>query len=588
MVYVDDILIFTETFEQHLEAIDKIFTRLERACLKIKLQKCEFARTQLHYLGHVINSKGIGTDPKKVEAINNWAPPANIKELEQFLGTVNYYSKFIKEYSSTAAPLFQLKKKKTIWEFTEERQQAFEKLKKALCEAPVLRHPDMTREFSLTTDASGWGLGATLSQVFQDDEEHPVSCASRTLKEEETRYPPIDREALGVVWAVTYYEEYLSYNHFTVFTDHKPLITLMTKSEPAKRLIDFAMKLADFTFTLKYKPGKVNWDANALSRLRTLYPVIPLKTLKTKVAQTNESQSNDFDPEATLSESKRLTREAATRNKKATSKPALASSPIRSSPETITIVAPDNQISIASATALKARNIQYLKEDPFFAPIIANLQDKKPFPTEGQYSRFYQVTRGRFAFYPKYGLYFYNHGKVLECVPERLRQLYIYENQDLGTIAHGGVTATMKRITTRYFWPSMLEDVRSYLDHCALCKAFKMPNRNARHPLGNPPPARRAWERLHIDVWSPGAEDPEGYKYVVAFVDAYTKYAVAEVTMDHTAQTIAGTLLEKVVAIYGPPEIIVSDGAPELVGNITRELYKALGITRKVVSPYHP
>ena len=111
VVYVDDILIFTETFEEHLEVIDKVLTRLEKANLKIKLEKCEFARTQLHYLGHVINSLGIATDPQKVEAVKNWAPPNNVKELEQFLGTVNYYSKFIPEYSNMAAPLFKLKKK---------------------------------------------------------------------------------------------------------------------------------------------------------------------------------------------------------------------------------------------------------------------------------------------------------------------------------------------------------------------------------------------------------------------------------------------------------------------------------------------
>ena len=186
VVYVDDILIFTETIEQHRQVLHKVLQRLAKADLKIKLDKCDIARTQLQYLGHVINSQGISTDPKKVEAVRNWAPPSSVKEIEQFLGTVNYYSKFIKDFSNRSAPLNRLKRKGTTWDFNEECTQAFEDLKAALCTAPVLRHPDMSREFILTTDASGWGLGATLSQIFEDGEEHPVSFASRTLKEQET------------------------------------------------------------------------------------------------------------------------------------------------------------------------------------------------------------------------------------------------------------------------------------------------------------------------------------------------------------------------------------------------------------------
>ena len=148
-------LIFTETFEEHLELLIKVFQRPRRANLKIKLEKCEFTRTLLQYLGHRISSEGISTDPKKVDAIKNWAPPKNIKELEQFLGTVNYYSKFIPGYSHKAVPLFQLKKKGVEWDFNECRLDAFNRLKEYLCAAPVLRHPDMTREFILSTDASG-------------------------------------------------------------------------------------------------------------------------------------------------------------------------------------------------------------------------------------------------------------------------------------------------------------------------------------------------------------------------------------------------------------------------------------------------
>ena len=158
-----------------------------------------------------------------------------------------------------------------------------------MCSAPVLRHPDFSKEFILTTDASGYGLGATLSQIGDDGEEHPISYASRTLKEEEMRYPPIDREALGVLWAVIHYEEYLEGNHFTIYTDHKPLVTLMIKAEPAKTAGTLCHAIGTLHLHHQVQTrGYQHIDADALSRLER-YPVKPLKTKRHKVAQTNES-----------------------------------------------------------------------------------------------------------------------------------------------------------------------------------------------------------------------------------------------------------------------------------------------------------
>ena len=160
---------------------------------------------------------------------------------------------------------------------------AYSTLKKALCSAPVLRHPNFDKEFILCTDASGYGLGEVLSQIFEDGEEHPIAYASRSMLNPEMRYASIEREALAVAWGAAYFEEYLAGNHFIIYTDHKPLLALMTKYQLNKRLERYSLKLAHLDFTIKYRPGKQNVVADWLSR----YPVEPLRGKRTKAIQTD-------------------------------------------------------------------------------------------------------------------------------------------------------------------------------------------------------------------------------------------------------------------------------------------------------------
>ena len=285
MVYVDDILIFTPIFDQHLEVLDDVFQRLIRADLKVKLNKCEFSRTELKYLGHILDSAGIRPDPAKISAVEAFPPPTTLKEVETFLGKAGYYCRFIKDFSKVAHPLFHLKKKTVPFSFGEAELNSFLALKKALCEAPVLRHPDFERPFILQTDASGYGLGAVLTQEFDDGTEfageHPIAYASRTLKDAETRYSTIEKEALGIFWGIKYFEQYLACARFKVVTDHKPLIGMMKKPHMNTRIENYALRLQHFNFDIEYREGSANGNADTLSR----YPVIPLRTQKRKKTQ---------------------------------------------------------------------------------------------------------------------------------------------------------------------------------------------------------------------------------------------------------------------------------------------------------------
>ena len=650
-VYIDDILVFTETYEEHLEALDQVLTRLRQANLKIKLSKCEFARTQLHYLGHVVNSQGLSADPKKVEAIREWKTPTCVKELEQFLGTANYYSKFIPDFSHTAAPLYALKKKRAKWLYGPQEDQAFQKLKAALCNTPVLRHPDFTRGFVLTTDASGYGLGATLSQEF-DDGEHPICYASRTLHDEELRYPTIDRELLGVVWAIDHFDEYLDLAPFTVYTDHKPLISLLSKGSPAIRLYNLIQKLMEYRFTIMYKPGVSNVDADALSR----YPRKELVGRRSKIVQTNESISNQFDPESKLSENSKLSTKVV-RQRKERKKPALAPNAAHHSdsaevavtdgeaaeagpapnaihyddPKVVVtdseaagltevgdefvsaeealdlkiehdehaeptasvnvIRAPPGQIDLQHATRLINERLGRLREDEFFGPIMSFVEHGTPPAIVHRNYAFYVATLQDYMLLGD-GLFVMkkvgNTYEMLECVSKDMREYCLYNCHDVPAAAHGGIKATLMRVKTRYFWPTLAQDVRNYVNSCALCLAHKNPVATPRQRLGDIPPPRYAWQRLHMDVWSAGGEAEDGTRCVLAFIDAYTKYLITVPLVEHTAVAVTDAFLERVVMPLGLPAELVSDGGKEFVSKLQTQLYRALGVTRKVSSPYHP
>jgi len=253
MVYLDDVLIFSPTFKEHLGMLDQVLTRLINANLKIKLKKCEFARTELNYLGHTLNSIGRRPDAEKVAAVKLLPPPVDVKQIEIFIGKVGYYQKFVEGFSALAHPLNKLRRKDVPWTWGPDQQESFETLRDALCTAPVLRHPDFHRKFFIQTDASGHGIGAVLAQEFEDGE-HPIAYASRTLMDREMRYSATEREALALFWGINHFRQYLIGVEFKAFTDHRPLQSLTQIRHDNTRLERYALYLQDYKFKIEYKP----------------------------------------------------------------------------------------------------------------------------------------------------------------------------------------------------------------------------------------------------------------------------------------------------------------------------------------------
>ena len=209
LVYFDDIIVVGTTFQEHLHHLTSVFTRLRGAGLKLKPKKCTLCRQQVTFLGHIVSTDGVATDPSKTEAVSKWPIPQNRKEVQQFLGLANYYRRFVKDFALISKPLQRLTEKNAPFEWTIGCQNAFDELRKRLVSSPVLAYPDYERRFILDTDASDVGIGAVLSQVSDCGSERVIAYASRSLTRPEQRYCVTRKELLAVVEFVHHFRQYL-------------------------------------------------------------------------------------------------------------------------------------------------------------------------------------------------------------------------------------------------------------------------------------------------------------------------------------------------------------------------------------------
>ena len=267
-VYVDDILVASKSFDEHLLHLKLVFERLRQAGLRLKPTKCNFLRAEVPYLGYVISKTGIRPDPAKTDKVRNFPTPTDPTSVRSFVGLASYYRRFVPQFASVAAPLHRLTKKDVAFEWSPECEAAFCKLKSLLTEAPVLVYPRFGKgeHFLLETDASGVGLGAVLSQQQSDGRYHPIAYASRSLQPSEKNYAISELETLAIVWAVKYFRPYMLGYPCTVLTDHAACVSLLNTPRPSSKLARWAMTLQEMDLSIKHRSGDTNASADALSR----------------------------------------------------------------------------------------------------------------------------------------------------------------------------------------------------------------------------------------------------------------------------------------------------------------------------------
>ncbi|CAG4987874.1 unnamed protein product [Colias eurytheme] len=265
MVYLDDLIVMSSSFEDHLKDLQDVFNKLMEFNLTANREKCNFCCQRVKYLGHYITADGLQPDPDKVSAILDMPAPRNLKHLLSFVQMCSWYRRFIPAFAKIAEPLTRLTKKNACWQWEEEQTKSFAKLRELLASSPVLAQADETKPYTIKTDASSYALGAVLVQG-EGENEHPVEYASRLLNKAERNYSTTEREALAVVWAVNKFRGYIEGCKITIMTDHQALRWLMSLKSPSGRLARWALLLQPYDITIKYISGRVNVVADSLSR----------------------------------------------------------------------------------------------------------------------------------------------------------------------------------------------------------------------------------------------------------------------------------------------------------------------------------
>ena len=261
LIYIDDIIVFADSFESHLARLGEVLDRIASHGLKVSPKKCCFFQNQVSFLGHIVSKEGIAADPSKIESIKSWPSPRTTTEVRSFIGSCSYYRRHIKDFASISRPMHKLTEKNCPFNWTEECENAFQTLKSALISAPILGFPDMAKPFILDTDASGFGIGSVLSQVHEG-KEIVIAYFSKALSKAQRQYCVTRRELLAVVLSVKHFHHYLYGSKFLVRTDHGALTWLLRFKNPEGQMARWLEMLNTYDFKVQHRPGRQHGNAN--------------------------------------------------------------------------------------------------------------------------------------------------------------------------------------------------------------------------------------------------------------------------------------------------------------------------------------
>ncbi|UYV70101.1 K02A2.6-like [Cordylochernes scorpioides] len=285
--FQDDILVYTKTWQEHMELLSKVFDKLRQYNMKLKLSKCIFGRTEVKYLGHIISHNQLKPDPGKVKSIQDFPRPDTVKKVRQFMGLANYYRKFVKDFSKISFPLVRLTRKNQPFIWNEEVEESFAKLKMALSTKPVLAIYNPDYPSKVYTDASKYGIGAILTQIGPDNEEHVIAYYSKTLQPHQENYSAYEMECLAVIQATDHFHVYIENQPFEIITDHAALQWLFTMKKPKPKYFRWILSLSSKSCNIVHRSGKQQTHVDALSRL----PVVNIATQELQEHQQNSDLS---------------------------------------------------------------------------------------------------------------------------------------------------------------------------------------------------------------------------------------------------------------------------------------------------------
>lgn len=601
-VYLDDIVVFGRNLENHNSNLISVLERLRKVNLKLNPVKCEFLKKELLYLGHVVTAEGILPDPGKIEAIRNYPTPNNEKEVKSFVALANYYRKFIPKFAEKAYPLTQLSKKNIKFHWDKNCQNAFCSLKKAISSPPVLQYPNFSEnnEFILQTDASGYAIGAVLS----NNDDRPIAFASRSLNKSELNYATIEKELLAIVWAIKYFRPYLYGRHFKIKTDHKPLIYLFNMKDPSSRLTKFRLLLEEYDFTVEYIKGKENIVADALSR--TKITVKDLKEMNECINVMTRAMRNRMAKQS----SQNMNQE----NNCRTDHPKVVdiNSKINGCVELRFL----NVTELRKIKALmRSKNYDIQELGNFTYVENQNTLYIKPLSSEQKVRDTLVKELGiaceKWKINQITVIKDNNNKMIVEKLANEIKndvnwtspQLCILknvsrvENKDdkkvilndfhlLPTSGHAGIKRMYNNIKRRYFWIGLEDDINNFVKKCSKCQKEKF-SLYTKEPMTITTTASTAFQKIFLDVVGPLDTDTKNFSYILTLQCDLTKYIEAYPLVTKGSKEIAETLVSNFILRYGIPEMITTDRGSEFTSTIFQEVCDLLQIKKNTSTAYH-
>lgn len=546
-VYMDDIIIFSTSLQEHIVSIEKVFQRLREANLKIQLDKSEFLKHETAYLGHIVTPQGIKPNPDKVRAIKKFPIPKTPKEIKSFLGLVGYYRKFIPNFSKLTKPLTSCLKKGAKIDIDNQKYiNAFRICQEILMNDPILQYPDFDKDFNLTTDASNYAIGAVLSQGPIGSDK-PIAYASRTLNDSEINYNTTEKELLAIVWATKYFRPYIFGRKFNIITDHKPLQWLMSIKEPNSRLTRWRLKLEEFEYRVIHKSGKNNTNADALSRVE----IHNNDTESPKNQDTPESPNN---PGSISSDTLDNLLSIMGNTSSIPDIPDLEQLEIPNDDDTVhtNLEQPILNIPI-SETSLNTQKSQIIIQFVLHSPNEPKI--KEIFPGKNRISAQIGINNLRddiINFFKHYIRPDIRHGiylsdfKYIPDVTKILQEVFKNSAYDLtfckiklqdvtdkdeqyrlakgyheSKSNHRGIQETEKQLKRSYYWPNLCKTITEIINNCSSCQINKYERHPNKQSLQFVPVPTKPFETIHVDTFQ-----VKGQKFLT-IIDTFSKYAQA-------------------------------------------------------------
>ena len=526
----DDIICYGTDTADHLDNLRALFTRVRERGLTLNEEKCEFEKPTIEFYGHVFGAQGMRPSPTKIQAVLNMGPPQNPQEIRSLLGMANYCGqRFIPDYATLTHDLRELTKNDVPWSWEEKHQTALDRLKEELARTTTLRYFDTSRETEVYVDASPVGISAVLMQKDSDSEQrHNIHFASRALTPTEQRYSQIEREALAVVWACEHLNIYLYGSHFKIFTDHKPLLSLLNnaRSKPSARIQGWALRLQPYTFELIFRPGKSN-PADYLSRhLSSAKPKLSSREQRLAESMVNYISATSAPKPLPLNDIREAT---------------LADDTLQ-----------------AVMAAMRDNQWHKHKTDPGVDMMAFQscfrLKDELCSNQDGDI-----LLRG-----------------TRIVIPSSLQQHVV----DLAHMGHQGLVKTKALLREKVWFYGIDRLTNETLKLCMTCQLANL--KPQQEPLKMSALPQAPWVELSIDF----GQLPSG-QYLIVVIDDYSRYPFVEVIKSTSAMTVIPRL-DNILAMRGIPQVIKSDNGPPFNGEEFRLYAEKTGFKHRKITPLWP